>query len=307
MLRFAAFSLVLFAGCGGYHPTVVHERRDNDRDAIYRRFGSQYVQAACASGQAVGTQPHTIDGLTVDQPCGSVTADMDPEQCQDQCDAMFSARVAERYPRADVAAAEQHCAGYPWIATRFLHARRTTGTATMRQLLLRGMPPWPSLSGLGVRNGRGSCGSWWASEEVKTMRDIPLDKLQFSDFQDMQHDAVRESRHLDYKWQLATNWNDTDKKEFLADVSSFANTGGGDIVWGIEEGKDTAGNNTGIISTLHGVPSTVLDLALQKLEGFLRTGMEPRIPGTRFHEVPGGPEGPLLVLRIPPEAGSRHT
>ena len=131
------------------------------------------------------------------------------------------------------------------------------------------------------------------------MRDIPLDKLQFSDFQDMQHDAVRESRHLDYKWQLATNWNDTDKKEFLADVSSFANTGGSDIVWGIEEGKDTAGNNTGIISTLHGVPSTVLDLALQKLEGFLRTGMEPRIPGTRFHEVPGGPEGPLLVLRIP--------
>jgi len=40
--------------------------------------------------------------------------------------------------------------------------------------------------------------------------------------------------------------SDADKKEFQADVTSFANAAGGDLVFGIEEKQDDQGRNTGI-------------------------------------------------------------
>ena len=47
-------------------------------------------------------------------------------------------------------------------------------------------------------------------------------------------DGVRESRQIDYKreWKMAT---DGDRREFLYDVASFANSGGGDLLYGISE------------------------------------------------------------------------
>lgn len=46
--------------------------------------------------------------------------------------------------------------------------------------------------------------------------------------------AVSEGRTIDYKRELPGN-SDGDKKEFLADVSSFANTSGGDLILGVDE------------------------------------------------------------------------
>lgn len=47
-------------------------------------------------------------------------------------------------------------------------------------------------------------------------------------------DGVAEGRSIDYKRELPGN-SDGDKKEFLADASSFANTEGGDLVFGMLE------------------------------------------------------------------------
>lgn len=44
--------------------------------------------------------------------------------------------------------------------------------------------------------------------------------------------AVSEGRTIDYKRELPGN-SDGEKKEFLADVSSFANTSGGDLIFGL--------------------------------------------------------------------------
>ena len=46
--------------------------------------------------------------------------------------------------------------------------------------------------------------------------------------------GVAEGRTIDYNRDLPGN-ADADKKEFLADVSSLANTVGGDLVFGMDE------------------------------------------------------------------------
>ncbi len=51
-------------------------------------------------------------------------------------------------------------------------------------------------------------------------------------------DGVAEGRSIDYKRELPGN-SDGDKKEFLADASSFANTEGGDLVFGMLEPMPT--------------------------------------------------------------------
>jgi hypothetical protein len=65
---------------------------------------------------------------------------------------------------------------------------------------------------------------------------------------------------------------DGDKKEFLADVSSFANAGGGDLVFGMEE----AG---GLPTNLIGLASGDLDFEIRRLDSILAAGL---IPGIRY-------------------------
>jgi len=57
-------------------------------------------------------------------------------------------------------------------------------------------------------------------------------------------DSVGESKTLEYKQELPGP-KDDDKREFLADVSSFANASGGDIIYGIKVAVDASGKKTG--------------------------------------------------------------
>ena len=47
--------------------------------------------------------------------------------------------------------------------------------------------------------------------------------------------GVEEGPHLDFKRQLPSDWTRDAKQAFLADVTAFANAGGGDLVYGIDE------------------------------------------------------------------------
>jgi predicted HTH transcriptional regulator len=98
--------------------------------------------------------------------------------------------------------------------------------------------------------------------------------------------AVAESRLLDYKEQLPGG-GDPDKKEFLADVTSFANSAGGDLVFGIRE-RRKGGRNTGEAGAVVGLPKVSLDQEILRLDAILRTGMDPRVPGLGLHPVRAG-------------------
>lgn len=62
----------------------------------------------------------------------------------------------------------------------------------------------------------------------------PFDQIDLQDIQDLvQIRKERENNHLEYKRELGNS--DRDKKEFLKDVSGFANATGGFLIMGIEE------------------------------------------------------------------------
>ena len=81
--------------------------------------------------------------------------------------------------------------------------------------------------------------------------------------------GISEGRTIEYKRELPGN-SDGDKKEFLADVSSFANTGGGDLVFGMDEDKN-------LPTQIVGLTSTDIGLEAQRLDSILGSGLDPRV------------------------------
>ena len=114
----------------------------------------------------------------------------------------------------------------------------------------------------------------------------PIDALDAADIAELVANGVTEGRSLDYKEQLPGR-TDADHKEFLADVSSFANALGGHIVFGISELRDADGHPTGIPQQAVGLTDN-LDTAVLRLEGMALASIDPRVPGLRFRSVPGG-------------------
>ena len=105
----------------------------------------------------------------------------------------------------------------------------------------------------------------------KRLEDITLD-----DLNGLIADEVTERKTLDYKRELP-GLRDADKKEFLADVSSFANASGGDMLFGLEEEVDDAGNKTGKPKSIVPIVGETSNDAILRLEQTVRTGIDPKV------------------------------
>jgi hypothetical protein len=117
----------------------------------------------------------------------------------------------------------------------------------------------------------------------------PLNDIAEADLTALIGNGVAEGRTIDYKRTLPGN-SDTDKKEFLADTPSFANTGGGDLVFGMDE----AG---GLPTRVVGVQAADLDLEIRRLDSILAAGLSPRIRyGMRTVTTAAGER--VLVIRV---------
>jgi Putative DNA-binding domain len=103
---------------------------------------------------------------------------------------------------------------------------------------------------------------------------------------------THEIRTLDLKLALPTP-SRRDRIDFLADVSSFANSAGGRLVYGIQEHpRGTAGK-------LVGLPASGMDAELSRLQNLIQDGLRPRLPGLQWQRVPLAPGGEVLVVEIP--------
>lgn len=101
--------------------------------------------------------------------------------------------------------------------------------------------------------------------------------------------------NLDLKRQLPTAWDGDAKHELFADVSAFANAGGGDLIYGMEE--DDEGRATALVPLQDNSDETTLRIA-----DLLMTGIEQRIPGMQVQPVPvtaGGVAGTVFVIQVP--------
>jgi len=111
-------------------------------------------------------------------------------------------------------------------------------------------------------------------------------------------DEVDEQVRIEYKAELKYDTND-DKKELLRDVSSFANTAGGDIFFGIAETKGKPVRIDGLA-----VPDT--DKLTSTLEQMIRDGLEPKLSGHRARPIPLESGKYVIVVRIPRGYAAPH-
>lgn len=116
-----------------------------------------------------------------------------------------------------------------------------------------------------------------------------LDRIEFTDLEQLQNNAVLEGKMIEYKKLLPTN-SDADRKEFLADISSFSNASGGDLIFGISE-------ENGSPKSIDGVEIENVDEEIRKYESIIRDGIEPRIVfATRAVNVSGKKN--VFIFRI---------
>lgn len=125
-----------------------------------------------------------------------------------------------------------------------------------------------------------------------------IDEITEKDVNDLIRDGVPESLTLEYK-ELLNFQTDEDKKEFLADVASFANVSGGDIIYGLRAERNNHNKTTGRPSAIVGLSVDNWDETLLSLDNLIINGIQPRIPGVRLHPVECADGKKLLVIRIP--------
>lgn len=83
------------------------------------------------------------------------------------------------------------------------------------------------------------------------LRGKPVGSLIQEDLEALIANGVAESQLLEYKSELPGG-SDRDKKDFLADVSAFANSAGGCLLYGVETQRDAEQRDTGIPLHLRG-------------------------------------------------------
>jgi hypothetical protein len=126
----------------------------------------------------------------------------------------------------------------------------------------------------------------------------PIEQLVEADLGELIENQVSERKTIEYKQALA--WRpDEKRKEFLADVSSFANAGGGHLVYGMKE-------EGGLPVELCGLDVDDPDSIVASFDSSIRDGIKPRIPGVIVWPVPltGGKKA--IVVRIPKSFASPH-
>jgi len=111
-------------------------------------------------------------------------------------------------------------------------------------------------------------------------------------------DKEPEGKTIDYKIETI-GLSDGDRKEFLYDVSSFANARGGYLVFGMEEVN-------GLPTKLVGLPKIDPDREILRLEQIARDGIRPPITGLQTAAVKLSTGNRAIVMRIPKSWNPPH-
>jgi hypothetical protein len=129
------------------------------------------------------------------------------------------------------------------------------------------------------------------------LTNIPLGEITEDHFQRLIAAQAAESLHVEYKRETYGT-NDDQRREFLADVSSFANSAGGDLVIGMTAAK-------GIPTQVHPFEGDA-DAERLRLEQMARDGLYPRITNLQTRAVPLSGGGFVVVIRVPKSYNPPH-
>lgn len=118
--------------------------------------------------------------------------------------------------------------------------------------------------------------------------DKPLNDVTKEDLYELIETGRSEDRTLEYKAQI-----DSDTTDFLADITSFANTEGGYLLLGVEE------NGSAEPVRLCGVNERNVDKYKQKIHNLIRDCVDPSLPDVNIHPVSIGDDEHVVVIWIP--------
>jgi hypothetical protein len=121
--------------------------------------------------------------------------------------------------------------------------------------------------------------------------DRPLKEVVESDLLALVSAGVREGKSIEFKREINL-FDEPARRKFFASIASFANTQGGDIVFGVEA-KD------GVAVAILPLPNFNPDADVIRLRDLIRAHIEPKVYGFDFQAVELKDGGSALVLRIP--------
>lgn len=129
------------------------------------------------------------------------------------------------------------------------------------------------------------------------MLPVEIDEIGPEHIAALVNEKVAERKILEYKERLPDG-TDSAKKEFLADVCSFANSSGGDVIFGVRDERDANGRATGIPEAIVGLSDVNIAATRDRLEAMIRDGIKPRIPSIQTREIGNQGHAPVIILRI---------
>lgn len=116
-------------------------------------------------------------------------------------------------------------------------------------------------------------------------------------------DQIEESLTLDYKSGAGLAKTDAAKREITKDVSAFANSAGGTVIYGIQEG-DSAGGDRHLPKSFSAVRR--VNFSREWLEQVI-ANIRPRIEGLTIHPIPIGDSGEDVVYVVEvPQSETAH-
>lgn len=127
---------------------------------------------------------------------------------------------------------------------------------------------------------------------------IKLEQITEQDLTDLLNNEIPEGRQLDYKRDIPSDTKES-RVEFISDISSFANTDGGDIVFGIDEVN-------GVPAEILGVEVDNVDSLGLRFENICRDNIEPRIGGIQVHGIKLANGRKVIIVRVPQSWQAPH-
>lgn len=135
------------------------------------------------------------------------------------------------------------------------------------------------------------------------MREKNFDVINEKDVCDFLSLKLPEDRSLDYKQNL--NYKDEDITGLLKDISAFANTAGGMLIYGVSEERDADNRPTGIPREITGCGYGNGDEVKKRIESWLYELIEPRLFGVRVKPI--HVDGNMVVvIKIPQSLFKPH-
>ena len=117
-----------------------------------------------------------------------------------------------------------------------------------------------------------------------------LNNITWADIEALVSENIEESQHLDFKREIP-DAKHASRRDFLRDVCAFANSGGGDIIFGIAEGTE------GIAGEVIPIKSERADQDIRRLESWVFSTIQPR-PLVNIVSVNNGQGSVVVLLRV---------